>query len=132
MEVKKDYISIKIPVLKVKLSRHKRKKKIQYPVADHVSVGSIVMTKNCLDIGYVSEVSEGKPIRILSRYEEYPPYRVGNNAWAEYGGVNAVRWYDTGIKMSLEEWKKLSKKSDASEFYAYWIDLLRIEDWKIE
>ena len=126
MKLKIEYLNIKIPVLKLSFGKCKNKKEDPCPIADHVSVGSIIITKHGWDIGFVARVSEGKPTRILSRYHENPPSGANNAAWAEFNVNDGIQWYDTGVKISFREWKELSEKFDASEFYSYWESRLQI------
>lgn len=80
----------------------------------------VVTTENLYDIGLVKNVKSGIPIEVWSRYDQ----RYGGEK--QYGGVTTVVWYDTGIKMTVEEWKYLSVKTrDASGFYQYWKDRLK-------
>lgn len=98
-------------------SRGKSIYKSPFPVANNVSVGSIVITQRCLDIGFVAEATNGRPSKIISRYNEY---HIPYGEFPLFGGIEMVDWYDTGIRMSLEEWKDLSDKYDAEGFYDYW------------
>lgn len=96
----------------------------KYGIADNVSVGSVVMTKSCFDIGLVAKQRDGMPVTIFSRFSEFdslddPP---------RYGAVDAVVWYDTGIIMTEQEWKELSRSMSAIQFYGYWRQRLGIED----
>ena len=92
-----------------------------YPAADHVSVGSIVITRNCLDVGIVGSVSDGRPVTVYAR----PDLSV-DNIDRKYGGVVSVGWYDTGLVMTMEGWRLLSlEKRDAQGFYQYWRDKLK-------
>lgn len=115
MKVRIDYINIRIPIFR--LSRGVPKCSQRYPIADMVSVGSVVMTKDCLDIGLVADVFEGRPKKILARYSGC---NLLTGGMPQYGGIYAVTWYDTGVHMSVEDWVKLSSKTDANGFYEYW------------
>ncbi len=92
-----------------------------YPIANNVCVGRVVVTKNCLDVGIVAESRAGQPTKIYSRFywlcdDEYCP---------EYGAIDKVRWYDTGIDMTFRQWKQLAiDTKDAEGFYRYWRDKL--------
>lgn len=93
-------------------------KKMAFPLADNVSVGSVVITKDCLDVGLVAEVFQGKPKKILSRYNEF---HDSNDECPQYGNVKGIDWFDTGVRMSLQEWIDLSRDTkDAEGFYKYW------------
>ena len=107
-----DYITLKIPIL-----RFKRAEKFPYPVADNVSVGSVVVTDSYLSIGLVAEVKDGKPTEIYSMYNRF---HVPTWECPKIGGVNLLTWYDTGIKMSLQDWKFLSLSTNAMGFHEYW------------
>lgn len=98
--------------------------KFPYKVADNVSVGSVVITRNCLDVGLVAETYLGEPKRILARYSEL---HEPADECAQYGGTNVVDWYDTRITMSIQEWKDLSREYDAAGFNRYWGTRLRIK-----
>lgn len=98
--------------------------KFPYKVADSVSVGSVVITRNCLDVGLVAETYLGEPKRILARYSEL---HEPADECAQYGGTNVVNWYDTGIIMSIQEWKDLSREYDAAGFNKYWRTRLHIK-----
>ena len=92
-----------------------------YPVADHVSVGSIVITKSCLDVGIVGSVSNGRPVTVYARSDF-----SADNIDRKYGGICSVGWYDTGLVMTMEGWRLLSlEKGDAQGFYQYWRDKLK-------
>lgn len=96
--------------------------KPQYPAANSISVGSIVMTKNCLDVGIVGAVSNGRPTKVYARYN---PYSANESGFPQYGGADTTDWYDTGYKMTMEQWKLLAiEKKDAMGFYQYWRDRL--------
>lgn len=128
MGLKIEYLDIKIPVLKLSFGKCKNKKEDPYPIADHVSVGSVIITKHGWDIGFVAKTSKGKATRILSIYHEYPSTGTNSNVWAEFNVNDGVQWYDTGVKISFREWKELAEKFDASEFYSYWRSRLQIKD----
>lgn len=106
----------KIPAIdKTDMALYLSSSPIPYPIANNVSIGSIVITKSCLDVGFVSKVSGKKPAEILSRKNEY------SDDCLLYGGINHVTWYDTGIIMTYEQWKALAiETKDASGFYQYW------------
>lgn len=116
MKIKIDYINFRIPILR--LSHGK-----QYQIADNVAVGDVVMTRNCLDVGLVAEVSAGKPTKILARDTSH----LFDGAPPQYGGINSVTWYSTGVRMSFEDWAKLSRSTDAAGFYEYWHTRLHIK-----
>lgn len=91
-----------------------------YPLADNVRPGSVVITRNALDIGLVKSVSDGHPTEVYARKSGYDGERPG-----QYGGINSVQWYDTGIYMTLDEWILLSHQTnDAAGFHNYWRDRL--------
>ena len=96
-----------------------------YPIASNVSVGSVVMTKHGFDIGLVGEVRHGRPTRIFARYGRcsMPPDKCPEWGWSE-----STNWYDTGVKMSFQEWKDLSFKTDAAQFCDYWRKRLHMEE----
>lgn len=127
MQLKIDYISIKIPI--IRLCRSRAKQKLLCLAADNVTVGSVVITQNMLDIGLVAKEEDGKPTEIFSRYT--------CDSWRKrtcnmYGGVQTVKWYDTGIHMSLQDWIDLSMQYDAAGFYEYWgirLGKLGIRNW---
>lgn len=123
MYIKIDYINVKIPILRLCRGR-KRKSKKRFPPADHVSVGSVVITNYALDIGLVAKVRDGKPAEIFARYNSFS--HLGQ--CDRYGGADCVRWFDTGIQMSLEDWIALSNQYDAAGFHAYWESRLGIKD----
>lgn len=117
MKIRIDYINFRIPILRLSRGKH-------YQIADSVAIGDVVMTRNCLDVGLVAEVNAGKPTKILARdsgnsFDGMPP---------QYGGINSSTWYNTGVRMSFEDWEKLSRSTDAVEFYQYWRTRLRIKD----
>lgn len=86
-------------------------------------MGSVVITRNGFDIGLVAKTLHGKPVKILARYSDYhtPP-----DECPQYGGIESVNWYDTGIRMSLEQWKVLSTENDCDGFYRYWRTRLKL------
>lgn len=98
--------------------------KFPYPIADNVSVGSVVITNRCLDVGLVAETICGKPVKIYGRYSKF---HEPTNECPQYGGVDTVTWYDTGIHMSFQEWKNLSYENDAERFHKYWQARLQME-----
>lgn len=107
-----------------KLSQPKQPTPKSYPIANNVSIGSVVITKNCLDVGLVAEVLHGRPMKIFGRYS---PCHEPSDECPQYGGIHAVNWYDTGIHMSFDEWKELSHKNDANGFFDYWRTRLQIK-----
>lgn len=115
LKVRIDYINIRIPIFR--LSRGAPKCRQRYPIADNTSVGSVVVTQNYLDVGLVAGVFHGKPTKILARYSGHDPV---TGEIPKYGGIDSVSWYDTGVHMSVEDWVKLSSKTDANGFYEYW------------
>ena len=114
-----DYANIRIPILKFDFN--KGKKKWKYPIANNVSPGSIVTTEHFLDIGFVYQTDNRKPLNILSRCDKKTICRH-KGMYPQYGGINTVTWYDTGINISLEEWIFISDDYDAKGFYEYWIN----------
>lgn len=87
----------------------------KFPEAAQVHVGSVVITENMYDVGLVKEEENGIPTAIYSRYNRL----YGGKQ--EYGGVTTITWYDTGIRMSVDEWRRLSEDcKDAGTFYRYW------------
>lgn len=122
MYLKIDYIDVKIPILRLCKGR-RRKRERQFRIADNVSVGSVVITQHAWDIGLVANVTDGLPSEIFARYTRYDKCGV----CGKYGGVSTIRWYDTGIKMSLPEWIELSKQLEPCEWYEYWLSRLGIE-----
>lgn len=112
-----DYINVKIPI--IRLGHNQR-----YQVADRFAVGDVVMTRNLLDIGLVAEVDGGRPAKILARDSGCLPGDVP----PQYGGINNITWYHTGVRMSPEDWKNLSRNTDAAGFYRYWHTKLHIKD----
>lgn len=109
----------------LRLQHNKKDANRQYHVADDVSVGSVVMTRDCLDVGLVAKVCNGKPIQVFARDSAYSSK---NGVLPQYGGVDAVTWYDTGIHMSIRDWVHLSQSTDADGCYKYWCAKLHIKD----
>lgn len=113
MRISVDYISVTIPYLRFSFSRCKSSPNfLRLPKADHVRVGSVVITRSdvaILDIGLVKSVRDGKPIEIYSRKDKY-------------GGINQGHWYDTGIRMTLDKWCQLGHELEDEPwgFYNYW------------
>ena len=96
---------------------------MRYPIADNVRIGSIVITQRCWDVGFVVGVSEdGAPTKIYARF--YDGVLESNDL--QYGGIDDVTWYDTGIRMSISEWANLSIEMSAGDFYSYWRERLNL------
>lgn len=112
MKISIDYINIKIPII-----RFCKKSKQKYHIADNVRVGSIVITRDCLDVGWVGKVDNGKPIKIYGRCCNFNDKDGG---YPCYGDIENITWYDTGIWMVFKDWKHLSEQYNATEFYNYW------------
>lgn len=120
MKVSIDYIHVKVPYLRLSFNHRKNSSAfLQLPKADHVKVGSVVITRSdvaILDIGLVKSVRDGKPTEIYARKSEWCGPEPN-----QYGGVSSGRWYDTGIRMPLDKWCQLGHDmKDASGFYDYW------------
>lgn len=118
MRISIDYINIKIPII-----RFSKKSEQKYPIADNVRVGSVVMTRNCLDIGWVASIDRGKPKTIYSRYYKSDDCK---DECPKYGGVDEVTWYDTGVWMTFKDWLRLSEQYNAKGFNNYWKEKLKI------
>ncbi len=116
-----DYINIKIPIPRI-LHGNSAGKLPSYPIANNVCVGRVVFTKDCLNVGIVAESRAGQPTKIYSRF-----YRLCDNEdCPEYGAIDKVHWYDTGIDMAFQQWKQLAfDTKDAEGFYQYWRDKLK-------
>lgn len=96
---------------------------IQYPIADNARVGSIVVTRRCWDVGIVASVSaDGVPTKIYARFYE----GVLESKALQYGGIDDVTWYDTGIRISISEWANLSSEMGAGDFCNYWRERLNL------
>ena len=120
--IKIHYINVKIPVLRL-CRGHKRKSKIHLPLADSVSAGSVVVTRNAWDVGLVVKTRDGIPSEVYSRHTGFE----ADNTCPRYS-ITGVQWYDTGIHMTLREWIDLSRHYDAQGFHAYWESRLGIKD----
>lgn len=67
-------------------------------------VYEVVCTKGYLDVGLLIEKNDKlKPKRVLSRASTY-----SSNPEPEYGGVETLKWVNTGVFLSKDEWKKIS------------------------
>lgn len=66
-------------------------------------VYEVVCTKSYLDVGLLIEKYKSKPKRVLSRASTY-----SSNPEPEYGGVETLKWVNTGVFLSKDEWKKIS------------------------
>lgn len=135
-----DYINIKIPILRFRNHNTSKKepnettslkksarqpKHKSYRIAENVEVGQVVFTKNGFDFGLVAEVKNGKPRRVYSRFAGYRDYPYGEG-YPEYGGVNSIVWYDSGIKLSIQEWLDLGMNNDAKGFQSYWRERIHV------
>lgn len=116
MKVILDYVNIKIPFFRFV----KTEKPPHNLVRNNARVGMIVYTNHCLDVGIVAEVKDGVPTKIYARYETclFP-----HCYFPEYGAIDTINWYDSGIEMTIDEWKQLSiSTKDAGAFWQYWKD----------
>ncbi len=96
-----------------------------YPIADNVTVGSIVVTKFCWSIGIVGEVYQGEPVTVYGMYDKY------DRECSRFGPGN--EWYDTGFHMTWREWEKLCVDvEDAKGFHQYWGYRLQTDGWPRE
>lgn len=100
---------------RIAMNRGNDTKTFKFPEANDVYVGSVVCTENCLDIGLVGGVFNGRPTKVFSRFVKY------DDNLKEYGTSDKTQWYDTGVHMTISEWKKLAYDTkDAAGFYGYW------------
>lgn len=82
------------------------------PIDGNLNVGDIVYTKSSvvLDVGLIKNVD---PLEIYARATKYDAYNLGTPGL--YGCVECCNWYNSGINVSLEEWKKISKDVGADD-----------------
>ena len=76
-----------------------------------IQEGNVVYTASnvcVLDIGWVKSVD---PLVIFARANSYN----NENEIVEYGCPEKCHWYNTGIKLSEKQWKKLSKDVSTEE-----------------
>ena len=88
----------------------------RFPLAECILSGSVVMTKDALDIGWVAETQLGKPTEIYGQID------LSNSSKFPHYSVDAVEWYNTNIIITLEEWRELSLayQHDALGWHNYW------------
>ena len=121
MKISVEYICVKIPYFRFSFNHCKSSPNfLRLPKADHVKVGSVVITRSdvaILDIGLVKSVRNGKPTEIYSRKDKWH-----NPEPNQYGGINPNHWYDTGIRTTLDKWCQLGHELEDEPwgFYNYW------------
>lgn len=105
------------------MQKNIKKKIVDIPIEKNLNVGDIVYTKSCmcsgnegvkpelssvvLDVGLIKNVD---PLEIYARATKYDAYNLGTPGL--YGCVECCNWYNSGINVSLEEWKKFLKMSE--------------------
>lgn len=74
-------------------------------------IGEVVFTKSdvtVLDIGIIKRIN---PLEIYARSTSLDRFGIP----CQYGGVEYCRWYGTGIVVSLDMWRNITKDASAEE-----------------
>ena len=74
-------------------------------------IGEVVFTKSnvaVLDIGIIKRLN---PLEIYARSTNLDRFGIP----CQYGGVEYCRWYGTGIVVSLDMWRNITKDASAEE-----------------
>lgn len=71
-------------------------------------VYEVVCTKNYLDVGLLVEGDKSNPKKVLARATEFEDNLV-------YGGVETTAWFGTGVFLSKEGWKDISRSNTTSQ-----------------
>ena len=108
------------------MQKNIKKKIVDIPIEKNLNVGDIVYTKSCMCSGnegvkpelssvvlYVGLIKNVDPLEIYARATKYDAYNLGTPGL--YGCVECCNWYNSGINVSLEEWKKISKDVGADD-----------------
>lgn len=93
-----------------------------FPVAIPAEVGMVVVTQHGYDIGLVAKVSlGGHAEKVYAMYDVLYTLYVGRDEFPEYSTPLGIIWFDTGVRMTKDEWKQLSVElGDACSFHKYW------------
>lgn len=79
--------------------------------APTIKIGEVVFTKSdvtVLDIGIIKRIN---PLEIYARSTSLDRFGIP----CQYGGVEYCRWYGTGIVVSLDMWRNITKDASAEE-----------------
>lgn len=98
---------------------------MRFPLAEHVKPGTVIISKDALDIGWVVRTEARKPVEI------YAGINILDTATFSHYPVNVTKWYATNIRMSRDEWRQLSLKylNDSSGWHHYWQRRLGVPKW---
>lgn len=112
MKLKKSYITLNIPFIKILRTSHNTIDDL--PFVKNVKHGRVIISP-LFDIGMVGETDRypyGKPTVVYSRFV---------NKWSKYDLRDYSKWRDTGIDVSIFEWKRISQGvKNHREFQEYW------------
>lgn len=73
-------------------------------------VYEVVCTKSYLDIGLLVEKNPKRVLGRASTFGNKTKYGVG-----EYGGVELVKWVNTGVYLTIDKWIRISYNKSTDE-----------------
>lgn len=84
-------------------------------------------TRNSANLGGIGLAilsPQGKIMKVYARFNRQ--WSSLDDICPEYGAIDQVDWYDSGINMTLQQWIQLSfDTEDAMGFYHYWTARLK-------